>query len=219
MRRKALGLLVGGAWIVALGCASRAPHARDLHRASQDVAEAVEDNDARALRASVLPGRRGQLEEGQFLDDTVERSVWASALEAPTSVRPEGLLQIEPDRFVEIVWTDEGWRFRIDPSEAYPQSTPREALSSLVRASRNERWDVMLDLAPRRYRIGLSAPEIETAWTEGDYGEALREARDRLAEHLSDPVIADAHHALMDLDDGRFARLEREGSRWVVVDF
>lgn len=201
-----------------LAC-GHAPHARDLHKASRELGKAVADEDSAAVDAALLPGRRALVDREELLVDPATRGAWARALENPTSVRPEGLLQIESDRFVDIVWTDEGWRFRGDPGDAYPQSTPREALGSLVRASRNARWDVMLDLAPRRYRIGLSVDEIEAAWTEGDYGEALRESRDKLAEHLADPIVADAHHALLDLTGGRFARLEREGSRWVVVDF
>ena len=196
-------------WAVGLllaGCAGQAPHARKLHKASQQLAKAVEDGDRAAVDASILPGRRSQLDQAVLLDDETKRNAWADALARPTSVRPEGVMQVEEDRFVDIVWTDDGWRFRSDPNDAYPQSTPREALGSLVRASRNARWDVMLNLAPRRYRVGLSVEEIESAWTEGDYGQALRESRDRLAEHLSDPIMSDAHHALLNLGEGHFAR-------------
>ena len=117
------------------------------------------------------------------------------------------------------IWTDGGWRFAGDPFDAYPQSSPREALVSLVRASRRSHWPVLVELAPRRYRLGLSVEDIEAAWTEGEYAQALVEARERLAGHLDDPIVADAHQAILDLGDGHFARLEREGERWVVVDF
>ena len=77
----------------------------------------------------------------------------------------------------------------------------------------------MLRLAPQRYRTGLSVKDLEQAWTDGEHGAALRESRDRLAERISGPIAADQHEAALDLGDGRVARLEREGERWVVVDF
>ena len=120
---------------------------------------------------------------------------------------------------MEVIWTDEGWRFVSDPTVYFGQSTPREALRSLVRASREGRWDVLLDLAPRRYRMGLSEDDLATAWTEGPQAQALQAARDRLAARLSGTIRADAHQAILDLGDGEFARLEREKDRWVVVDF
>jgi hypothetical protein len=36
---------------------------------------------------------------------------------------------------------------------------------------------------------------------------------------LAGTIRADAHQAILDLGENRFARLEREGERWVVVDF
>jgi hypothetical protein len=57
------------------------------------------------------------------------------------------------------------------------------------------------------------------AWTEGQQGDALCAARDRLAAHLADPIAADADEAALDMGQGHVARLEREGDRWVVVEF
>lgn len=215
-----------GASLLALtlsACAGRAPDARELYRASTKLGDAVKKGERAQLRAGVMPTERDQLDEAEIFgadeDDDAAREHWAKALSEPSSVRPEGWMAITPDRYVGIVWTDDGWRFDTDPYEAYPQGTPREALSSLVRASRAQRWDVLVDLAPRRYRIGLGVDEIEAAWTEGEYAAALAESRDRLAEHLDDPIVSDTHQALLDLGDGHFARLEREGDRWVVVDF
>ncbi len=105
------------------------------------------------------------------------------------------------------------------PTLYYDQSTPRAALRSLVRASEHQRWDVLLALAPYRYRLGLSEADLKAAWTEGEYAEALQAARDRLREHLAAPIQSDAHEATLDLGHGDTALLEREGARWVVVDF
>lgn len=150
---------------------------------------------------------------------TTARRSWSKALADPQQVRPEAIVFLGFDRPVRVVLTDKGWRFAEDPTDIYAQATPRQALSALVVASRNQRWDVMVRLAPRRYRIGLSEGDLEKAWTKGEHAEALAAARDRLAEHLADPVVADAHEAVLDMGDGHVARLEREHDRWVVVDF
>jgi hypothetical protein len=78
---------------------------------------------------------------------------------------------------------------------------------------------VLVSLAPERYRLGLSEDDLRRAWSEGEYAGALQAARDRLARHLAEPIVSDAHEAVLDLGDGEAAHLEREGARWVVVDF
>jgi hypothetical protein len=147
------------------------------------------------------------------------RRTWSKALSKPAAVQPEAVVLISPEHPVRVMWTEQGWRFAEDPTDLYAQATPRQALRAIVLASRNQRWDVLVQLAPRRYRIGLSAEDLERAWTNGEHAQALAAARDRLARHLADPIVADAHEAVLDMGDGQFARLEREHDRWVVVDF
>lgn len=198
---------------VLAGCGGQA---RALVRSSGELGKAVRRGDREAIDEGVLPATRSRVDYEQLLADTGE---WSSRLSRPTGARPEALIFLANDDIVEVIWTDEGWRFASDPTVYFGQSTPREALRSLVRASREGRWDVMLNLAPRRYRMGLSAEDLATAWTEGPQAQVLQEARDRLAERLSGTIRADAHQAILDLGDGEFARLEREKDRWVVVDF
>ena len=148
-----------------------------------------------------------------------ERSTWAKALAKPLEVRLEATLFIGPDRPVEITRGEEGWVFAEDPFVRWDQSSPRAALRTLVRASDEMRWDVLLELAPLRYRMGLAAQDLRIAWTEGEHAEALKAARNRLRGHLADPIRTDSHEAALDLGGGEVVRLEREGSRWVIVDF
>jgi hypothetical protein len=202
--------------VVALGCGHG--ESRSLRRASRSLGKAVKRGDAVAVRESVAPGARGAVDLEGMTTGTARRA-WSKALGQPNDVVPEAIVFVAPDWPVHAVWTDEGWRFAEDPTDVYAQATPRQALRSLVLASRNGRWDILIGLAPRRYRIGLSEEDLQRAWTEGEHAEALTAARDRLARHLADPIFADAHEAVLDLGDGEFARLEREHDRWVVVDF
>jgi hypothetical protein len=209
---------VGLVALCLLGSSCVAAHQRALYRESRGLAKSVKKGDAEAVSERVLPGARSSVDVERLVSKETSKA-WSTALDEPTSVRPEAILMLGPEDPAEVVWTDDGWRFASDPTDFYAQGTPREALRSLVRASRSQRWDRLIDLAPRRYRIGLSPQDLQRAWTEGEHAQELRAARDRLAEHLDDPIRADAHEAVLELGGGRAARLEREGDRWVVVDF
>lgn len=210
----AMATSVLGLWSV--GCASS--HQRRLIRDSQRLGRAVERGDAERVEAAVLLGSRGRLDL-EALADEEAAEIWAAALRRPVAARPEALVGVGDVGRVAAVWTDAGWRFTEDPTDFYGQATPRQALRSFVRATHNGRWDVLIELAPLRYRVGLDAQDLEAAWSEGEYAEELAEARDRLERGLDGPMYRDAHEATLPLDDEHRARLELEGSRWVVVDF
>ncbi|MBA3548698.1 MAG: hypothetical protein H0T76_19605 [Nannocystis sp.] len=205
------------ALLPALACGRR--ELRELSRASDDVATAVRRGDARALSQHVVVGARHRVDYAAILADKQQRASWARGLARPDQVRPGATLFVAPDQPLSVVWTGQAWVFAEDPTLLYDQSSPRAALRSLVRASTLQRWDVLLALAPERYRLGLSEDDLRRAWTEGEYASALQTARERLQKHLAEPIVHDAHEAVLDLGDGEAAHLEREGSRWVVVDF
>lgn len=199
------------------GCARR--EGRELVRASEAAGDAVRRGDRERLAAQVLVGARGRVDYAAILADKATRLRWAKELRAPKEVRPTAVVFLGADLPVDVRLTSGGWVFAEDPTLVYDQTTPRAALRSLVRASTARRWDVLLGLAPERYRLGLSEDDLRRAWTEGEHAVALQAARDRLAARLGAPILADAHEATVDLGGGEVARLEREGSRWVVVDF
>ncbi len=200
-----------------VGCGRR--ELRDLSRASDDAASAVRRGDARALSQQVVVGARSRVDYAAILGDKQRRAEWVKRLGKPDQVRPAATLFVAPDQPLAVVWTGQAWVFAEDPTLVYDQSSPRAALRSLVRASQMQRWDVLLGLAPERYRLGLSEDDLRRAWSEGEYASALQAARERLVRHLADPIVSDAHEAVLDLGDGDAAHLEREGQRWVVVDF
>ncbi len=204
--------------VLSAGCATR--DSRALRRASRQTGKAIRKADAESVRESVVIGARDRVDYAAILSDASARSRWSGALAKPVEARAEATVMLTPEHPVRAVEDDKkGWSFAEDPTVLYSQNTPREALRSFVRASRVARWDVLLNLAPERYRIDLSEDELRAAWTEGEYSKDLQARRDRLAGHLADPIVSDSHMATLRLDDGEFALLEREGHRWVVVDF
>lgn len=213
MTRSGIVLLV----LCALGCGRR--ELRELTRASDELSTAVRRGDARAVSERVVIGARNRVDYPAILRDKATRTAWSRQLGKPDAIRATATLFITVDQPVAVAWTGQRWVFTEDPTLVYDQSSPRAALRSLIRASRMQRWDVLLGLAPERYRLGLAEEDLRRAWTEGEYAAALQASRDRLAQHLGDPIVADAHEAVLELGDGDAAHLEREGSRWVVVDF
>ncbi|MBL4685794.1 MAG: hypothetical protein JKY37_14460 [Nannocystaceae bacterium] len=217
-RRAGVVLSLTVVLVACLGAGCGHKEARRLTKASRALGNAIGKGDTQQVRAAIVPGVAPSINLDAMLLGTAKKT-WSRALTKPVQASPEAIVFVEPGRPVLAVFTDEGWRFAEDPTDVYAQDTPRRALLALVRASRQQRWDVLLRLAPRRYRTGLSVKDLAVAWTEGEHAAALTEARDHLADRMAGPIIADAHEAALELGDGRFARLEREGDRWVVVDF
>ncbi len=214
----AAALLSTSLTVFSAGCATR--DSRALRKASRKAGKAIRKADAESLRDSVVIGARDRVDYAAILADASARSRWSGALAKPVEARAEATVMLTPEHPVRAVEDGSaGWSFAEDPTVLYSQTTPRAALRSFVKASRMSRWDVLLELAPERYRIDLSEDELRAAWTEGEYSKDLQSRRDRLAGHLADPIVSDSHMATLRLDDGDFALLEREGHRWVVVDF
>jgi hypothetical protein len=212
-----------GAWalVSALqlgGCASAEPTVAGVERAARRLARAWERGDLGAVESLTVPGTGVRLDRAALADES-GRAQLADALREVDGKELRALVFVAQHWPVEVAWTAKGWRFVEDPTDPFQATTPRGALRALVVASHLGRWDVLVSLAPRRYRIGLREDAVALAWTRGAQAEGLRAARDRVASHLDAPVLADDHEAVVDLGDGREARLEREGERWVIVDF
>jgi len=214
MRFAGLALLLGS--VATLGCGHDA--SRTLERSSARLARSVGRGDAAAVTATAAPGMRANLDADALVSEGA-RPAWKSALKDPRSVEPTAVVFLAPDFPVDVVQTAHGWRFAEDPTDVYNRDTPRHALRALVWASRAERWDVVLELAPKRYRMGLSQDDLRIAWTEGEYADVLTRARDAVASHLADAIVADAHEATLTVAPGHLVHLEREGDQWVIVDF
>lgn len=201
---------------VLLGCGHDA--SRDLQRSSKRLGRSIGRGDAAAVSASTAPGMRAQLDADALLAESA-RGAWKAALKKPSAVEPSAVVFLASEYPVDVVQTERGWRFAEDPTDVYARDTPRHALRALVWATRAQRWDVVLTLAPKRYRMGLSEDDLRIAWTEGEYADVLTAARDAVASHLGDAIVADAHEATLVVAPGHLVHLEREGDQWVIVDF
>lgn len=204
LRAWPLGLAV----IVLSGCAGR--EVGKLRRASRDLVRTAEQ-DSSELQAHII---------GSPADVERVREAWSSVGVSPARAHQlQGTLLLGEETPIDIEWTDAGWRFSEDPTNVYRQDSPRHALRTLVRATRSERWDVVAGLAPLRFRAGLSSEQLAEVWSQGQYAKVLQSARDVIAEHLRDPIRVDRDDAVLEISPVHHVILEREGQRWVIVDF
>ncbi len=202
-------------WAVVLAASAGC---RGVPGRSAALSRAVRRGDEAAMQRVMLPATVAGV-DAETMTAKAARRGWAKRLRRPDEVHQGAVVLLADGRAARLVKSRGGWFFAEDPTDVYRQDTPEQAIAALVWASKRGRWDVLLRLAPRRYRVGLSEAQLEAAWTEGDGAAVLRRARDRVEGHLGDPIARDAHEARLDLGGGHAVRLERESGLWVVVDF
>ncbi|MEE9383469.1 MAG: hypothetical protein V3V08_08660 [Nannocystaceae bacterium] len=204
-------------WFVVLTGACAAKQKHELETMAGEMSSAIRRGERIGFESYVLPGYRAWVDGNSVLAPG-SRDAWAADLRAAEAT-PGALLFLAPDRPVAAVRVLAGWRFDSDPSAYYGQRTPRQALASFVLATLNRRWDVVLELAPSRFRSGLAEADLASMWDASPRGDELRASRDRLRRNLHGVLHIDAHHAVLRSEGEAIARLEREGERWVVADF
>jgi hypothetical protein len=118
------------------------------------------------------------------------------------------------DRVV-LVHEAAGWRLEAPPLDPYGQATPRAALRSFVRAVENRRYDVLVRLAPSRYRSTITVEKLRAFW-EGEAAAQnrafLRELRLNLYAHIAE----EGDEAFMTYGSGRQVRFAREEGLWRI---
>ncbi|MEZ4405470.1 MAG: hypothetical protein R3A52_03100 [Polyangiales bacterium] len=140
----------------------------------------------------------------------------------------------------EVVLRYEDGAWRVDPGSLtfYPQRTPRQALRSFARAVELQRWEVVLQLAPRRVverleraareaseraggRPTTAADRLREAWTGAEserVAELLGELRGALDRGATIESLGDRATMIYGQAGRYTARLVREGGLWRVED-
>jgi hypothetical protein len=116
---------------------------------------------------------------------------------------------------VGIVREGGAWRLDQPPLDAYGQGTPRAALRAFVRAVENRRYDVLLRLAPARFRAALSADKLRVFW-EGEEQNPNRAMLRELRLSLGAPVAEEGDEAFMTYGSNRQVRFVREDGLWRI---
>jgi hypothetical protein len=108
-----------------------------------------------------------------------------------------------------------GWRLDAPPLDPYGQATPRAALRSFVRAVENRRYDVLMRLAPNRFRSALTTEKLRAFW-EGASGAPERAFLRELRLNLYARIAEEGEEAFMTYGTGRQVRFVREEGLWRI---
>ncbi len=207
MRLRAAGLLLACAG----GCATSGPtETLDAYR------RALESEDAASAHALESARRRGQRDEAALRRAlaTPRAAGLIDALQAGDAAQVTAQIALPSGARVQLVLEPEGWRIDrggLDPDDA---STPEAALRLLLRAVDDEDWVGVRALIPAAFAARLAddaalrlhleavAPRIDSARG------GLEGAR----------WTVEADRAEAEWDDGRLARMVREGEQWKVLD-
>jgi hypothetical protein len=114
---------------------------------------------------------------------------------------------------VSLVREDGQWKIDGQVFEAWGQASPRGALRTFIRALDERRYDVLLRLAPNRYRGELSADKLRQYWEEERKDERLPLLA-RLRTAVTAPIVEMGDEAHMPYGPDREARFVREDGRW-----
>jgi hypothetical protein len=107
------------------------------------------------------------------------------------------------------------WRLDGPPLDPYGQATPRAALRSFVRAVESKRYDVLVRLAPARFRSTITPEKLRAFW-EGAAGAPERAFLRELRLNLYARIAEEGDEAFMTYGTGRQVRFVREDGLWRI---
>jgi hypothetical protein len=116
---------------------------------------------------------------------------------------------------VALVREESQWRIEGEVFDPWGQASPRVALRTFMRALDERRYDILLRLAPNRYRGELSADKLRQYWEEERKDERLPLLA-RLRAAVSAPIVETGDEAHMPYGPEMEARFVREDGRWKI---
>jgi hypothetical protein len=120
---------------------------------------------------------------------------------------------------LELVYEGDAWRIEERAVDLYGQRTPRDALSSFVRAYDAKRWDVLLRFVPDSERAGMDEKVLEQAWQGEQKAEIAAIVEGLRASLLAAPIEELGGQASMTYAGGGTVELVSERGVWKIRDF
>lgn len=185
---------------VLAGC--RPPAVRQLKRDGNQVARAASRGDGSKLQAYRL------VSDPALIADEEIGKVTTTALRA--------FVLLAPGFPVEVVYEGRGWRFAEDPTLVYARDTPRNALRALVYAWEHEDFEVLVTLAPERFRTGLQAKKLAAYWQSETQYASIDQLISAVSDHILEPIAVHGTDARFDLGISGTVFLEKEAGQWVI---
>jgi hypothetical protein len=108
-----------------------------------------------------------------------------------------------------------GWRVDGPALDPWDQATPRAALRTFIRAVDERRYDVLLRLAPNRYRGELSIDKLRQYWEQERKDDHLALLA-RLKSAAAAPIVESGDEAHLPYGPEQEVRFVREDGRWKI---
>jgi hypothetical protein len=119
------------------------------------------------------------------------------------------------DERLTLVREGSAWRLDRPPFDPFGQGTPRSALRTFIRAIEGRHWEVLVELAPARYRGEITPAKVRSYWeAQGD--ERTRTLLRDLRLALDAPILEEGDEALLRYGSGRQVRFVREEGAWRI---
>jgi hypothetical protein len=205
------------ALLVVLGCAQRAAGPASSVEAYAAAVERRDYAGAYALMSSSFRQRVSPVDfQRQLAKDAGELAADAKSVRDSADrwgARVE--VTVPGDERVPLVRESGSWRLEAPPFEPYGQSTPRAAVRAFVRAVENRRYDVLLRLAPTRFRSSITIEKLRAYW-EGEQAAQNRALLKELRQSLGARIAEEGDEAFMTYGSNRQVRFVREEGLWRI---
>lgn len=217
--RRLLVLLAGAIFGCAAGTEPRDPqdalrqYALALRERRTRDAYALLSRDAQA-HISLADFSRMVSENAREIDD-----ISASLLRPTETAQLRATVTAPDGETLLLIYEGGAWHVDGSALDLYSQDSPRDALSSFVRAFQNDRYDVLLRFVPEAKRAGLTAEQLEKAW-KGEQREQMERLTQALAASLPNLRIEIVgERATASYGAGGTVELVLERGVWRIEDF
>jgi hypothetical protein len=181
---------------------------------------AIARGDAKGAYALTSEGYRKRMPYEAFAAALAAEPAAAKAFGGRLAAEGAGLsaradLTLSTGEPLALVAEGGGWRVDGPAFEPWGQGTPRAALRTFIRALDERRYDVLLRLAPNRYRGDLSVDKLRQYWEEqrkDDHPAVLA----RLRAAAGAPIVEAGDEARLPYGPEQEVRFVREDGRWKI---
>ncbi|HNT00319.1 MAG TPA: hypothetical protein PLJ27_04040 [Polyangiaceae bacterium] len=144
----------------------------------------------------------------------------AEALRRPGSVPVVTATIDTPDGQALLLRYESGrWRVDVSAVDLYSQNTPRQAVTSFVRAFERGRYDVLMRFVPEAKKPGLDASKLKAAW-EGSQKQEMQTLIAAVKSALPTATFEEAAgRATMPFGAVGTVQLVQENGVWKIEDF
>ncbi len=224
--RKSLIVAMLGVLLLAsaVGCGTNAKPARGPAETLRDYAEALDQGRVEDAYAMLSDEAKREMSLDAFRrmvrENPAEMTEVAGALRRPGSA-PVVTATIDTPDGDSLLLRYETGRWRVDASaiDLYSQATPRQAVTSFIRAFERGRYDVLMRFVPDAKKPGLDAAKLKSSW-EGSQKQEMQRLIPAVKSALPTATFEEVgDRATMPFGAVGTVQLVQEHGVWKIEDF